>query len=69
MTERAQKVMKEIWDERNSWADTEEKLVAAIIRKTTENCQTFVAQKMNNLSVLNKEDMINLSNEIENLSS
>ena len=69
MTERAQKVMQEIWDERNSWADTEEKLVAAIIRRTAENCKTFVAQKMNNLSVLNKEDMINLSNEIENLSS
>lgn len=67
MTDRAQKLMKEIWEERNSWADTEEKLVAAIIRKTLDNCKTFVAQRMNNMSVVDKKDLIQLSNELENL--
>ena len=30
---RAQQLMDEVWHERNTWADTETKLVAAIIRK------------------------------------
>jgi len=67
MTERAQKLMKEIWNERNTGADTEEKLVAAIIRRVAEHSRTFVAQKMNNLSVIDKNDLISLSTEIENL--
>lgn len=67
MSERAQKLMTEIWEERNSWADTEEKLVAAVIRKTVEHCKTFVAQKMNNMSVVDKNDLIELSNELEQL--
>ena len=67
MTERAQKLMNEIWEERNSWADTEQKLVAAVIRRTMEHCKTFVAQKMNNMSVIDKTDLIELSNELENL--
>jgi hypothetical protein len=68
MTDRAQKLMTEIWDERNSWADTEEKLVAAVIRKTLDHCKTFVAQKMGNMSVVDKTDLIQLSNELESLS-
>ena len=67
MTDRAQKLMTEIWEERNSWADTEEKLVAAVIRKTLDHCKTFVAQKMNNMSVIDKNDLIALSNELEQL--
>lgn len=67
MTDRAQKLMTEIWEERNSWADTEQKLVAAVIRKTLDHCKTFVAQKMNNMSVVDKNDLISLSNELENL--
>ena len=59
--------MEEVWHERNTWADTEEKLVAAIIRKTIENSRTMVAAKMNNLTVIDKDDMMTLSKEIENL--
>lgn len=67
MSERAQKLMDAIWHERETWADTEEKLVAAIIRKSIENSRTLVASKMNNLSVIDKSDMLSLSKEIENL--
>lgn len=67
MTERAQKLMDQIYHERNTWADTEQKLVAAIIRKTMENVKTMTASKMNNLTVLDKGDMMTLSKEIENL--
>jgi response regulator of citrate/malate metabolism len=67
MSERAQKLMDAIWNERNTWADTEQKLVAAIIRKTMEHVRTMTAQKMNNLTVLDKGDMMTLSKEVENL--
>ncbi len=67
MSDRAQQLMTEIWNERNTWADTENKLVAAIIRKTMEHVRTMTAQKMNNLTVLDKGDMMTLSKEIENL--
>jgi len=67
MTDRAQKLMDAIYQERNTWADTEQKLVAAIIRQTTEYVKTTTAQKMNNLTVLDKGDMMTLSKEIENL--
>jgi response regulator of citrate/malate metabolism len=67
MTERAQKLMDQIYHERNTWADTEQKLVAAIIRKTMENVKTMTASKMNNLTVLDKGDMMTLSKEVENL--
>ena len=67
MSDRAQQLMDAIWHERNTWADTEQKLVAAIIRKTIENCRTMVAAKMNNLTVIDKDDMMTLYKEIENL--
>jgi hypothetical protein len=67
MTDRAQKLMDSIWQERNTWADSEQKLVAAIIRKTMEHVKTMTAQKLNNLTVLDKGDMMSLSKEIENL--
>jgi hypothetical protein len=67
MTERAQKLMDSIWQERNTWADSEQKLVAAIIRKTMEHVKTMTAQKLNNLTVLDKGDMMTLSKEVENL--
>jgi hypothetical protein len=67
MTDRAQKLMDAIYQERNTWADTEQKLVAAIIRQTTEYVKTMTASKMNNLTVLDKGDMMTLSKEIENL--
>jgi hypothetical protein len=67
MKQRAQQLMSEIWQERNAWADTEEKLVAAIIRKTTEHVKTMTAQKLNNLSVIDKTDLLALTNELEQL--
>jgi hypothetical protein len=68
MTQRAQQLMSEIWQERNAWADTEEKLVAAIIRRTVEHVRTMTAQKLNNLSVIDKNDLMILTNELEQLS-
>lgn len=66
MTERAQTFMNAIWEARNSGADTEEKLVAAIIRNTAENTVYYNAQ--DNLIVLDKNDLLNLANEIEGIS-
>jgi hypothetical protein len=59
--------MDAIWNERNTWADSEQKLVAAIIRKSMEYVKTMTAQKLNNLTVLDKGDMMTLSKEVENL--
>lgn len=67
MTERAQKLMEQVWNERNTWADTEQKLVAAIIRKAMEHVKTMTAAKLNNLTVLDRGDMMTLSKELENL--
>jgi hypothetical protein len=67
MTQRAQQLMSEIWQERNNWANTEEKLVAAIIRRTMEHVRTMTAQKLNNLSVIDKTDLLALTNELEQL--
>ena len=37
MTDRAQAFMNAIWEKRNNGADTEEKLVSAILRLAVEN--------------------------------
>ena len=66
MTERAQNVMNAIWDSRNNQgADTENKLVAAILRIVSENVTQYSAQ--NDLIVLDRNDMLNLASEIESL--
>jgi hypothetical protein len=53
MTERAQKVMDSIWDSRNNQgADTENKLVASILRIVSENVTQYSAQ--NDLIALDK---------------
>ena len=66
MTERAQQVMEYIWQSRNNGgADTENKLVAAILRIVSENVTSYNAQ--NDLIVLDKNDMLNLASEIESL--
>jgi hypothetical protein len=63
MTERAQDFMKAIWDCRNNQgADTEEKLVSAILQVTAETVRSYTAQ--NDLQVLCKNDMIQLAQEI-----
>ena len=63
MTERSQAFMNAIWEARNAGADTEEKLVAAILKITAENTQFYNAQ--NNLIVLDKNDMLQLARELE----
>ena len=66
MSERAQQVMEYIWQSRNNGgADTENKLVAAILRIVSENIVNYNAQ--NGLIVLDKNDMLNLADEIESL--
>jgi hypothetical protein len=67
MSERAQQVMEYIWQSRNNGgADTENKLVASILRIVSENVVNYNAQ--NDLIVLDKNDMLNLASEIESLS-
>ena len=65
MTERAQKMMDTIWESRNQGADTENKLVASILRIVSENVIDYTAQ--NGIIVLDKNDMVTLAGEIEAL--
>ena len=62
MTERSQAFMNAIWEARNAGADTEEKLVSAILSIAAENVQFYNAQ--NNLIVLDKNDMLQLAQEL-----
>jgi hypothetical protein len=55
--------MKSVWEARNNQgADTEEKLVAAILTLAAENIRSYTAQ--NDLQVLEKNDMLQLAQEI-----
>jgi hypothetical protein len=65
MSDRAKEFMQRIWDSRNSGADTEEKLVSVILSLTGDYVRTYSAQ--NNLVVLDRDDLNQLSNEISNL--
>ena len=66
MSERAQNVMNAIWDSRNNQgADTENKLVASILRIVSENVVQYNAQ--NDLIVLDRDDMLNLASEVESM--
>jgi|LauGreDrversion4_2_1035121.scaffolds.fasta_scaffold1152173_2 hypothetical protein len=66
MTERAQNFMNAVWDARNNQgADTEPKLVAAILTLVAENTKFYTAQE--GLIVLDKNDILDLSQELENL--
>ena len=63
MTERAQALMNSVWEARNNQgADTEEKLVSAILKLAAENVQWYNAQ--NDLIVLDKNDMVQLAEEL-----
>jgi hypothetical protein len=63
MTERSENFMKAIWDCRNNQgADTEEKLVSAILQIAAENVRSYTAQ--NDLIVLDRDDMLQLAQEI-----
>jgi hypothetical protein len=66
MSERAQQVMEYIWQSRNNGgADTENKLVADILRIVSENVTYYNAQ--NELIVLDRNDLLSLADEIESL--
>ena len=63
MTERAQAFMKAVWDCRNNQgADTEEKLVSAILQVAAETVRSYTAQ--DNLIVLDKNGILQLSQEL-----
>jgi len=64
---RAQQLMDDVWNERNTWADTESKLVAAILRKVITHVKTYTASSMNNLQVIDTSDLLTLSKELEKL--
>ena len=63
MTERSQNFMQRIWELRNDGADTEEKLVAAILHLVAENTKSYTAQ--NDLIVLDKDAILELAEELE----
>jgi hypothetical protein len=62
MTDRSQAFMSSIWEQRNNGADTEEKLVAAILRTAAESVRFYNAQ--NDLIVLDKNDLLQLAEEL-----
>ena len=62
MTERAQEFMNAVWEHRNNGADTEEKLVSAILLLAAENVKYYNAQ--NNVVVLDKNDILELAEEL-----
>jgi hypothetical protein len=63
MTERSQQLMQQIWDARNNGADTEEKLVAAILKVTAETVKFYTAQ--DGRIVLDQKDLLELAEELE----
>jgi hypothetical protein len=62
MTERSQAFMNAVWQSRNEGADTEEKLVAAILSLAAETVKYYNAQ--NDMVVLDKNDMLQLAEEL-----
>jgi hypothetical protein len=61
---RAKEFMSFVWEQRNNQgADTEEKLVAAILSLAAEYVRFYTAQ--NDLIVLDKQDLLQLAEEIK----
>ena len=54
--------MSAVWECRNNGADTEEKLVAAILVIVAENITSYTAQ--NDLIVLDKNEILEIANEL-----
>jgi hypothetical protein len=66
MSERSQEFMNAVWDCRNNQgADTEEKLVSAILQVAAETVRSYTAQ--NDLIVLDQKDLLELSEELNSL--
>jgi hypothetical protein len=59
---RAQDFMSAVWECRNNGADTEEKLVSAILMIVAENITSYNAQ--NDLVVLDKNEIVELAQEL-----
>ena len=66
MTDRAKEFMNAIWEHRDNGADTEEKLVSAILQVAAETVKWYSAQ--NDKVVLDKDDMLQLAEELNGLS-
>jgi hypothetical protein len=62
MTDRSQAFMSTIWKHRNNGADTEEKLVSAVLKTAAESVRAYSAQ--NDLIVLDRNDMLQLAEEL-----
>ena len=66
MSERSQEFMNAVWDCRNNQgADTEEKLVSAILQVAAETVRSYTAQ--NDFIVLDQKDLLELSEELNSL--
>lgn len=65
MSDRAQEFMNQIWQKREPNSDSEEKLVSDILSLAADYVKFYNAQ--NGLTVLDKEDFLQLSQEIRNL--
>lgn len=64
MSDRAKEFMSAVWQKRNEGADTEEQLVSAILSLAAESVRFYNAQ--NDLIVLDKNDLLQLAEEIKN---
>lgn len=63
MSERSQAFMNAVWDCRNNQgADTEVKLVSAILQVAAETVRSYTAQ--NDLIVLDQKDLLELAQEL-----
>jgi len=64
MSDRSQEFMSFVWDQRNNQgADTEEKLVSAILSLAADYVRSYNAQ--NGKVVLDKEDLLQLVEELK----
>ena len=63
MSERSENFTKAVWEARNSGADTEEKLLASILRLIADNSKSYSAQ--DGRVVLDRNDILELAGELE----
>ena len=62
MSERSEDFMNKVWELRNNGADTEAKLVSAILTLTAETVKWYSAQ--DGRVVLDKQDVLELAEEL-----
>ena len=63
MSERSENFIKAVWDARNTGADTEEKLIASVLRLIADNTRSYNAQ--DGRVVLDRNDILELAGELE----